>query len=74
MEYEKLDSAKIGSRLRKIRAERGETTEDVARSIGVTGSAITMYETGQRVPRDEIKIKIAEYFGVPIESIFFPVN
>lgn len=72
MEYAKLDSAKIGNRLREIRAERGETAENVAKSIGVSGSAIAMYEIGQRVPRDEIKIRIAEHFGMSIESIFFP--
>lgn len=71
MSYEKIDSVKIGSRLRGIRTERGETVEDVARSIGVSNSAIGMYEGGQRVPRDEIKIKIAEHYGLPVESIFF---
>ena len=71
MSYEKIDSVKIGSRLRGIRTERGESMEDVARSIGVSNSAIGMYEGGQRVPRDEIKIKIAEHFGMPVETIFF---
>lgn len=72
MEYEKLDSTKIGNKLRQIRTERGETAENVAKSIGVSGSAIAMYEIGQRVPRDEIKIKIAEHYGMSVESLFFP--
>lgn len=72
MEYEKMDSTKIGNKLRQIRTERGETAENVAKSIGVSGSAIAMYEIGQRVPRDEIKIKIAEHYGMSVESIFFP--
>ncbi len=72
MEYEKLDSTKIGNKLRQIRTERGETAENVAKSIGVSGSAIAMYEIGQRVPRDEIKIRIAEHYGMSVESIFFP--
>ena len=71
MSYEQIDSEKIGTRMRGIRTERGETAEDVARSIGVSNSAITMYETGQRIPRDEIKIRIAEHFGMSVESIFF---
>ena len=72
MEYEKLDSTRIGNKLRQIRTERGETAENVAKSIGVSGSAIAMYEIGQRVPRDEIKIRIAEHYGMSVESIFFP--
>lgn len=71
MSYEMIDSTKIGKRLREIRAVRDETAEDVARSIGISTSAIGMYESGQRIPRDEIKIKIAEHFGMPVESIFF---
>lgn len=72
MEYEKMDSTRIGNKLRQIRTERGETAENVAKSIGVSGSAIAMYEIGQRVPRDEIKIRIAEHYGMSVESIFFP--
>ena len=71
MAYEKIDSVKIGTRLRIMRMERGESVEDVAKSIGVSNSAIGMYEGGQRVPRDEIKIKIAEHFDMPVETIFF---
>lgn len=73
MVYEKIDSEKIGNRLRSIRTERGETTEAVAKGIGTSTSAITMYETGQRIPRDEIKIKLAEYYGMPVEQIFFAI-
>ena len=71
MIYAEIDGAKIGSRLRGIRTERGETAEEVAKSIGVSASAIAMYEIGQRIPRDEIKIRIAEHYGMPVESIFF---
>ena len=71
MAYEQIDSVKIGSRLRAIRTERGESVEYLAKSIGVSNSAIGMYEGGQRVPRDEIKIKIAEHFNMPVELIFF---
>ena len=71
MAYEQIDSVKIGSRLRKIRTERGESVETLARSIGVSNSAIGMYEGRLRVPRDEIKIKITEHFDMPVEQIFF---
>ena len=73
MVYEKIDSEKIGNRLRRIRTERGETTETVAKGIGTSTSAIIMYENGQRIPRDEIKIKLAEYYGMPVEEIFFAI-
>ena len=71
MVYAEIDGAKIGSRIKGMRYERGETAEDLAKSIGVSPSAIAMYEIGQRIPRDEIKIKIAEHCGLPVEDIFF---
>lgn len=71
MAYEQIDGVKIGNRIRGIRTERGESAEVLAKSIGVSNSAIAMYEIGKRIPRDEIKIKIAEHFGMPVESIFF---
>ncbi|QHF59202.1 hypothetical protein Bateq7PJ16_3396 [Bacillus subtilis] len=30
-----------------------------------------MYETGQRIPRDEIKIKLADYYQKTVQQIFF---
>ncbi len=74
MIYEKMDSIKIGSRIKGLRTERGETAEELAKILGISCSAVGMYETGQRIPRDEIKIRIAEHFTVPVESIFFPAE
>lgn len=59
----------IGERLRAL---RGETTRaELAEALGVSVSAITMYESGDRIPRDEIKLKIANYFNASVEQIFF---
>lgn len=69
MEEIVLDKVKIGERLRKLRGEKSR--EEVAYANGISVSALTMYETGQRIPRDEIKVKLSTYFGVSIISIFF---
>ena len=54
---------------------RGETPrEKVAKSVGISVSALGMYEQGRRIPRDEVKVKLAKFYGVPIESIFLPQN
>lgn len=72
MGYEKLDAIQIGNRIKTLRENQKETMSDLSRAVGTSESAIGMYESGQRVPRDEIKIRIAEHFAVPVESIFFP--
>lgn len=59
----------------KLVAARGKRSrEEVAKAIGISLSAISMYETGARVPRDEIKVKLADYFGASVQSLFFDGN
>lgn len=56
----------------KIRAMRGtESQQALADKLKISKSALAMYERGERIPRDEVKIRIAQHFGVSIESIFF---
>ena len=64
-----VDPKIIGERLRKLRGEKSREIVSSANDISV--SALAMYETGQRVPRDEIKCKLASYYNTSIESIFY---
>jgi transcriptional regulator with XRE-family HTH domain len=64
-----VDSKKIGARLRDLRGDRSQS--EVAEAVGVTAMAISLYESGERIPRDETKIALAAYFKVTVESIFF---
>lgn len=51
---------------------RGDTSrEETAHSIGISVSALQMYENAQRVPKDEIKIRIANYYEKTVQEIFF---
>lgn len=59
----------IGEKLRILRGKRSQ--DEVSSKVGVTKSAWAMYERNERVPRDEIKIKIANYFHVTVQEIFF---
>lgn len=61
-----------GAILRELRGEK--TQEQIAREIGITKSAWAMYEKGKRTPRDEAKIKIAAFFQLPVQEIFFAGN
>ena len=72
MAYAKLDPEKIGRMMKTLRVEKNETELQMAGALGISQSAVTMYESGKRIPRDEIKIRIAEHFGVSVDSIFFP--
>lgn len=56
----------------RLIAARGERTQqEVADAIGIARSALGMYETGDRVPRDAIKVQLADYYGVPVGELFY---
>ncbi len=61
----------VSEKLLSLRKERGISREELAEAIGVSISAISMYENGERIPRDDIKIKIANYYKKSVGSIFF---
>lgn len=64
-----MNSTEIGNRLVKLRGNR--TQEQVAKAIGISVSALSMYECGERIPRDPIKIALANYYKRSVQSIFF---
>ena len=63
------DAAVIGHRLRELRGIRGQ--QEIADKIGTSVSAIGMYERGERVPGDAVKIQLAELYGKTVQEIFF---
>lgn len=69
---ETVDAKVIGKRLMELRGKR--THEEVANNIGASVSAIGMYERGERVPRDEIKVKLANYYNVSVQKLFYTIN
>ena len=46
-------------------------TKGIAKALGISTSALSMYECGNRIPRDEIKVKMSKLYGKSIEEIFF---
>ena len=64
-----MDAILIGKRLRDLRGN--STQKETAKALGISISALTMYENGNRIPRDEIKLKIAKHYGKTVEEIFF---
>ena len=59
----------IGKKLIKLRGEK--TVKEVAEALGVTRQAIWNYENDIRVPKDEMKVKIAKLYNSSVQEIFF---
>lgn len=64
--------ATIGDTLRELRLAKNKSLAEAAKEIGISPGALGNYETNIRVPRDNIKIAISEYYKKPIQKIFYP--
>lgn len=54
-----------------VELRSNKTQREVAESIGIAASTYSMYENGERVPSDSVKVKLANYFGKTVQEIFF---
>lgn len=64
-----MNVEKMAKKLIKLRGIKPR--ESVAKDLGISISALAMYETGKRIPRDEIKVKFSKYYNTSVENIFF---
>lgn len=64
-----MNQIAMGKRIRALRGS--ESQQALADKLEISKSALAMYERGERIPRDEVKVRIAKHFNASIESIFF---
>ena len=64
-----MDKEQIAKRLVELRGNR--TKEEVAQQLNISIRALESYESGQRTPRDSVKLAIAKCYGSSVESLFF---
>ncbi len=54
----------LGKNIQQLRKSIGLTQSELAKKIGVSGSAVGMYEQGRREPDNDIMIRLCTFFGV----------
>ena len=59
----------FSERLAALRRERGMTQADLAARLGISKSAVSMYERGNREPELELLQKMADLFRVSVSSL-----
>jgi putative transcriptional regulator len=63
---------KLGNRLRKLRFEQGEMTQQaLADALDVSRMTVYSIEKGKYVPSTLLALKLGAVFGKPIEEIFY---
>ena len=64
-----MDPKAIAKKLIALRGNRSR--REVAEACDISTSALSMYENGERVPKDEIKVKLANFYKISVESLFY---
>jgi transcriptional regulator with XRE-family HTH domain len=59
----------VGSRLRRVREQRGITLTEVAQLTGISKSTLSRLENGQRRPSLELLLPLAQTYRVPIDDL-----
>ena len=61
---------KFGDNLKSYREQEHLTQDELAKILGISRSAICMYERGEREPNFEMACKLSNYFGVRVDELF----
>ena len=69
MENRMISPAEIGKRLRLLRGIR--TRAEVEKATCISQGRLGNYEHGTRVPNDEAKVILSNYYGMSVQELFF---
>lgn len=61
----------IGKTIKKVRAEKGMTQEQLAEQLHVTRQAVSNWEQGKTQPDIETLSAMAEAFELPVENLIY---
>jgi len=65
------DNKTIGKRIAALRERKKLTQTQLAELLEVGPSTVRMWESGERIPRDEMKVKLSKLLGRSVKFIFF---
>ena len=53
----------------KLRDDKGVTDYEVSKQTGIATATLTSWKQGVYTPKVDKMLKLAEYFGVPVETL-----
>jgi DNA-binding XRE family transcriptional regulator len=70
MSGEKSGGDAVYNRIALLRAERGVSRRQLAEALGVHYQTVGYLERGEFNPSLHLALRIAEFFGLPVEVVF----
>lgn len=59
----------IGSKIKELRNNSGMTQSELAKKLGISPSAVGMYEQGRREPDNDMVLKLCGVFGISADCL-----
>ncbi len=59
----------LGIRIKNLRQKANMTQLELSQKLNVSNTTLSQYENGIRIPSDDIKLKIADYFDVSVDYL-----
>lgn len=69
MDLRGLSMFEFSSNLVRIRKERKISQSDLAKALGLTQQVVSGYEKGKCCPNLEVSMRIADYFGISLDTL-----
>ena len=60
----------VHNRIARLRVEQGVSRRDLADALGVHYQTVGYLERGENSPSLDLALRIAAFFGVPVEAVF----
>lgn len=64
-----MDENILAKRISMLRKEKNLNQLELSKILNISNTTLSQYETGKRVPSDEIKNQIADYFDVTVDFL-----
>ena len=62
--------AATGERIRQLRIARALSRRELAERVGVDVTSVAGWEGGKRLPRDGVRLRLAQVLGTPLNALF----
>ncbi len=59
----------VGSKIKELRKQSGMTQAELAGKLGISSSAVGMYEQGRREPDNDMMLKLCDVFDVSADDL-----
>lgn len=65
-----MKARRLYNRIAVLREDRGVTRKELAEIVGVNFQTVGYLERGEYNPSLDLALRISEFFGLPVESVF----